>query len=334
MKSKLILSVLLIVVISKCFSQEYIAMYKDKGAWGFINLKGEVIIKPTFIYCRDFNSGIAKVGEKAFINLRGEKIKMKISFLDAHQYNDGMLAVKVGVNWGFVDTSGELVIQAKYKEVTDFYDGYALVSDNNGTFVLDKNGKETKVNSKGDIKSIYHFSEGLAIIETEGNFGFVNTEGTITIEPKFLTVGYFSNGLAWARAKDNKIGFINTKGEWEIKPVFFAARPFDEKSGRARIKDASGWGYVNKKGEILKIKEAEVFDDFEDGLCALRVNNLWGYIDGDGKWVIEPKFEAITPFENGFARIRKKGKWGVINQKGEWILQPFYDNIKPFSKID
>lgn len=336
LKLKPTVFVFLMLLTPDYYSQEYIAMYKDKGVWGFMNLKGEVIIKPKYTYCRDFNSGIAKVGEKAFINLKGEKLKMKVPILDAHQYNDSMLAVKVGVSWGYMNTVGELVIQAKYKEVTDFYDGYALVSDNNGTFVLDKNGKETKVISKGDIKSIRHFNEGLAPIETDGNFGFVNTEGTITIEPKFLTVGYFSVGLAWARTKDNKIGYINTKGEWVIEPVFFAAQPFDKKSGRARIKDKDGWGYVNQKGEILKIKEAESFDDFKDGLCAQRIHRktLWGYIDGDGKWIVEPKYIGVTPFKNGFARVKVKSKWGIINQKGEWVLQPIYDNIKSFSKID
>lgn len=120
------------------------------------------------------------------------------------------------------------------------------------------------------------------------------------------------------------------------RTCFFAAQPFDKKSGRARIKDKDGWGYVNQKGEILKIKEAESFDDFKDGLCAHRIHRktLWGYIDGDGKWIVEPKYIGVTPFKNGFARVKVKSKWRIINQKGEWVLQPIYDNIKSFSKID
>lgn len=334
LNTKLTAFAFLIFLTTNFYSQDYIAMYKDKSLWGFMNLKGEVIIKPAYKYCRDFNSGIAKVGEKAFINLKGEKLSIKVPFFDATQFNDGMLAIKVGVSWGFVNTLGELVIQAKYNEVTDFYDGYALAINKNGAFVLDKNGKETKVITKGVVKSIHHFTEGLAPIQIDLNYGFVNTDGVVIIEPQFLTVGYFSDGLAWARAKNNKLGYIDTTGKWVIEPKFLATRTFDKKSGRARIKDKDGWCYVNHKGEILRIKDAEVFDDFEDGLCAIRVNDLWGFIDGDGKWVINHKYEAITPFENGFARIRQKGKWGIINQKGEWVLQPIYDNIKSFVKID
>lgn len=318
-----------------CYSQDYLVMFRNKALWGFMNLKGEVIIKPKYKYCRDFNSGIAKVGAKVFINLKGEKLLIKVpNYTLSREFNDGMLAIKVGMNWGFVNTLGELVIQTEYNDVTDFYDGYALAINKNETFVLDKNGKETKVITKDKIKSVHHFSEGMAPIQVGLKYGFVNEKGVIIIEPQFLSVGYFSNGLAWARTNNNKLGYIDTKGKWVIEPKFYATRIFDKKSGRTRVKDKSGWGYVNSKGEILRIKEAQVFNDFEDGLCALRVNNLWGFIDGDGKWAIEPKYTAVTSFTNGFAGVRVKEKWGVINQKGEMVLQPIYNYIKTFNKID
>jgi hypothetical protein len=330
---KFISFVFLIAISLPSYNQNLVAMFKEHGKWGFMNEKGEVIIKPNYTYCRPFYSGMAKVGKIYFINLKGEKLKTKLRISDARQYSDGLVGVKISGKWGYMNAVGELVVPAKYKKITDFKNGYALVLTNKGTFVIDNKGNETEVvTGKGRIELIKNFSEGLAQVSINGLNGFVNEKGVLIIEPKYLSVGYYNNGVVWVRTKNNYIGYINKVGDWVIEPKFLGAGNFDSFSGMARIKDKNGWGYTNMEGVITNIKNVDVYKHFEDGLCLLRSTNIWGYLGPDGKWVIEPTYVAATPFKNGYARVRENGKWGVINKKGDWVIQPTYENIKSFFK--
>lgn len=289
MNIKSITLIILIFSSFQSFSQELIAMYKKDGYWGFMNIKGE-------------------------------RLKPKSRIINAKQYSDGMVAVKSSGNakWGYMNISGEMVVPPKYKEATDFNNGFALVSTKKETFVINKEGKETKViTGKGKISDFKKFSEGLAPIVIKDRYGFVNEKGSLIIEPKYLAVGFYSNGLAWVKTLKGTIGYINKMGDWVIEPKFLGAGNFDPVSGLARIRDKEGWGYTNMKGEVFSIKNIQIYKHFEDGLCLVRKENIWGYLDSNGKWAIEPTFVASTPFKNGYARARVKGKWGLINKKRE-----------------
>ena len=70
----------------------------DKGKWGFINLKGEVVIEPQFLSARSFSNGFA--------------------------------AVYDGKRWGFINKDGKLAIPCQFYEVGDFTtEGVCLVLD-------------------------------------------------------------------------------------------------------------------------------------------------------------------------------------------------------------
>ncbi|APA52029.1 hypothetical protein BLD35_02145 [Campylobacter coli] len=65
----------------------------------------------------------------------------------------------------------------------------------------------------------WDFSEGLAKVELNRKYGFMDKNGKIVIEPKFDGVGNFSEGLA-AVGLNGKWGFIDKNGEFAIKPKF------------------------------------------------------------------------------------------------------------------
>lgn len=332
MKLKLTTAFLLIIFSVQTYSQQHVAMFKEGAKWGFIDTKGTVIIKPQYTYCRNFYGELAKVNKNTFINIKGETVKAEKRIIGSRYCFEGLAAVKSNKLWGYMDVNGKIVIPEKYNTVTDFNKGHAIVANNDGVFVIDKQGNETMIKSDTKIKSFKPFSEELAAIQIDGKYGFVSANGIIQIEPKFITVGYFSNGLAWARSKENKLGFINKKGEWVIEPKYVAAKNYDTKSGIAMVKDKTEWIYIDTKGKPISIKEENIesYKEFEDGVALAKSNGLWGYLSIEGTWTIKPQFEGATEFFNDYARIKKENKWGVINKKGEWVLQPIYDNIKPF----
>jgi len=340
MKIKSILLVALIILTTVSFGQETLAMYRENGLWGVINLKGEVIVEKKYGEARIFSSGMAKVGKDKFINTKGEVFKVrnyiKRNFLSAREFKDGLLAVKVSNSWGFLNNKGELVVPTIYKYITDFDGGYAVARKKEGFFIIDKTGKEQKVinNHNKKVAYIKKFSEGLAPIEIAGLWGYVDTKGEIVIPAIYLAVGYFKGGLAWARTKkNNKIGFLKKDGSWRIEPIFNSAKDFDIVSGLAKIHDGKGWCYLNMTGEVKRFENSKDNKRFFDGMCPetkAMGNAKSGYLDSEGNWATKREFGIATHFNNGYAAVRKNNKWGVIDKKGKWLIEAKYGYIKGF----
>ena len=95
------------------------------------------------------------------------------------------------------------------------------------------------------------FFEGLAAVEVDGLWGFIDKNGEMVIEPRFRAVGIFSEGLAAFVIDASGWGYMDTSGNVVIKPQFDGANPFDE-SGRALVRigdyETGVMGYVDRNG--------------------------------------------------------------------------------------
>lgn len=350
MKKKTLFSfIVLFLVIGNAFSQTYITQVKVPGQkkWGYATLSGELIIPAQFEKCYKFSSeGLAAIYDADqrqyyFINTKGEKLSTQISSFklidgfgfDLEGFTNGLAPVKMGELWGYLNSQGKLAIPAKYDDATEFNGGFAVAKTGDKYVTLNTKGEESPVDVAG-IVDLKHFSEGLAPYRTaDKKFGFIDAHGKVAIAAQFQSVGYFSNGLAWAKAPGGILGFINTKGEWVIKPQFDAGKDFDVESGMARVKLNDKWAYVNKQGEMMYVKDTDLWGDFSNGLASGRKNSLVGFFDSKGEWVIKPQFEAVRDFKNGYAAAKKDDKWGVIDKTGNWVMQPTYDGIKDMELV-
>ena len=57
----------------------------------------------------------------------------------------------------------------------------------------------------------------------------------------------------------------------------------------------------------------------------------WGYIDKQGRMAIAPAFQEATPFQNGLAAVRQDDLWGYIDAKGAWAIRPAYAEATGFN---
>ncbi|HEU5181157.1 MAG TPA: WG repeat-containing protein [Candidatus Polarisedimenticolia bacterium] len=100
-------------------------------------------MEPESRVARPFSEGMArvKIGEKyGFINTSG-KIVIPAQFEDADDFSDGMARVQKSGKWGYVDKSGQLEIPLEYDLATSFGDGLALVKDGKKRGWIDKNAQ-------------------------------------------------------------------------------------------------------------------------------------------------------------------------------------------------
>lgn len=172
---------------------------------------------------------------------------------------------------------------------------------------IDSTGKLLFELPKGSY-NVSNFSEGLAdfgLRTGEGlsqfGFGYFDTQGKISIEPKYREISRFSEGLAAIKVKEKmKWGFINKSGEVIIDAQFDSALPFSE--GLASVRCRS---------------------DHPDRAC----RDKCGYIDKSGNWVIKPQFGIASSFSEGLARVAtgeewRPGMYGYINKEGVFVIPP------------
>ncbi|WP_158588966.1 WG repeat-containing protein [Butyrivibrio sp. XB500-5] len=314
------------------FSKEGYTLGKGCNAQYMMNTKGEIISGPDDSYAgRNFGEdGYFKTGKGYYdkdFNLvveikymDGDIAPSRIGDAPKSFSKNGLAAAQVlrakkngtGMDkvWGYIDNTGEFVIEPQYKEAEDFGDnGYALVENMDDTFeFIDENGDV--VSEK--YSNAYSFSDnGLAFVcelDTK-RAGYVNDNFEYVIEGDYNSEEPFAdNNLAVVTKKiDGKLrwGFINEKGE-QVIDFQFSAAPYGFVNGYCVVGKDGKWGFIDETGNyIFEKKFSRQPNSFsEDGIALVQDDNgLYGYIKTDGTWLLEPQFEKATDFSNGYAGV-------------------------------
>lgn len=125
---------------------------------GYINQKGEVVIKPQFISAGRFVNNLAPVtkpGSKTagagFTNKNNEYV-INPDYSMTQAFSEGLAAVELAYTdhregagkWGYINTKNEIVIKPEYELAEPFYKGL-------GKVYLDTVGNEAYVNEQGEL---------------------------------------------------------------------------------------------------------------------------------------------------------------------------------------
>lgn len=215
--------------------------------------------------------------------------------------------------FGFIDTKGELAIPLKYKEVSDFSEGYAVVlNSSNQLYIIDKKGIETPVKKSGyDISFSFNkpfvFSEGLCAVMSNKKIGFINTKGeeVIACEYEIPLV---------SKDADNRTV--------EYLPKFV--------NGVAVIYKNGKHGVINKTGKLIVPNEYDFITHFEHNLAVFKKDKatlgMNGVMDINGKEIIEPiRYNQNIWIEGAnIIRLHYQDKqysnfYSVYNNKGEQV---------------
>jgi len=190
----------------------------------------------------------------------------------------------------------------------------------------EKEDTSDTVKSKTFNPDDYYFHNGLAEVEINGKYGFIDESGEIVIEPKFDYVASFHRGLARV-GMNGKYGFIDESGEIVIKPKFDEVSDFDEDISLSKVRINDKYGYINKNGEFVIEPKFDDIIGFNDGLAIATIDGKYGFIDIKGDYVIKPIFDGLEPFLNGLARAKTDGKYGFIDMDGEYVINPIFDDL-------
>lgn len=240
-----------------------------------------------------------------FINTSGQWVVEPI-FDTVHDFNNGLAAFQLEEEgkWGYIDRNGCVVVEPQYDNVGDFSsDGLAWVKSRYEYYYINPMGlKIIGPIRTGTFNEVYSFNEGLAGFCQGEMRGYMNRNLQIVIKPTFdfKGTGPFQNGLAHVRSKSYKFGLIDKTGQFVLPPIYDF-----------------------------------IADDFHESLLQVGVEGAegkMGYVDATGKIIIEPKFEkgGARPFAEGLAAVKYGKKWGYIDNRGRFIIEPKFEGAGSF----
>ncbi|MDH3674622.1 MAG: WG repeat-containing protein [Anaerolineae bacterium] len=250
-------------------------------------------------------------------------IEPKFDF--AADFVEDLAVMEQGGEYGYIDTGGNVVVEPQYDFAADFAFGLAPVVVDGEFGYIDQTGQPV---IEPQFNDAYAFTaEGLAAVRPDQSYGYIDRTGQFVIEPQFESAASFSEDLAAVTA-DGNYGFIDSTGQFVIEPQFDFASTFSE--GLAAVLVDGRVGFIDQSGEIVIEPAYDYAQDFSEGLAAVSVDGLTGYIDPAGQIVIEPQFDFAESFSEGLAAAREEALIGFIDPTGRMVIAPQFDDAGAF----
>ncbi len=140
-------------------------------------------------------------------------------------FSEGLTRVKKDGKWGFIDTTGKVVIPCQYDDASwSFSEGLTCVEKDGKYGFIDTTGKVVIPCQYDDAS--WSFSEGLARVKKDGKWRYIDTTGKEVIPCQYDNGYSFNKGFVVV-VKDMKFGFIDLTGK-EVIPCEYDCVEYGE----------------------------------------------------------------------------------------------------------
>lgn len=305
--------------------------------FGYINTKGEWLVKPRFVSAGSFHGGYARATalhrESPSIEECGcsvdsaGQVRRLMRVGENSEFSEGICKTRgQDSTIGFVSGDGEEIAAPIYSDATNFCSGRAIVSrhvprtgpaayDSNPqyeTLLIDRCGKVLREIAFDRLR-FHDFSDGLALSRAESNNEPVPAAARRRLNRWFDTGGNVA---------------VTFDGD---------AIAYDFHDGYAVV-SRDGAGLIDRSGKLVIPFRDQSLGVFSDGLISAEINDRWYFLDANGEKVIslpEGCVQAL-PFSQGLAafatqspwsdggnlyRVHTDG-WGFIDRTGKVVIPP------------
>lgn len=229
--------------------------------------------------------------------------KLKGQYDNVWDVAEGFDAVLKDGKWGFVDTSGKLVIPLQFESPAQFRNGFATV-------------------------------------KKEGKMGIIDKTGKLLVDFLYDYIGDYNDGLFSARDLKSKYGFIDSANNVIIPFEYDEVNISWFSGGIAILQKGNKYGAVDKANKTVvpfEYDELGITDGFAKGYVVGKKGNKTLLVDKTGKPVNLPNielYEKIQPIENNLLVVKEKksGKEGIVDLTGKVIIPLKYNSVSNFYK--
>lgn len=197
----------------------------DGRTYGLIDMNGQWVLEPEFARADEPRDGmvvVSKVANPSGNILKGvflieERRLIEPQFQELRWMAEGLMAARMGLDWGYLDREGNVVVPFNFSYAASFHNGYALVRWSAGSAHPNKIGYIDKTGGfyEMPISDIQRWtsSKDLKPVKLGDQWGYA-AEGEIEIAAQFEEAGEFENGRARVRL-GGKTGIIDASGNFQ-----------------------------------------------------------------------------------------------------------------------
>lgn len=265
--------------------------------------------------------------EYGYVNAEGELLETEYGsrFERAKAFSEGLAAVLVDDKWGYIDETGDWVIEPEYPidwEPAAFKNGRALISGDGRSLLIDKSGREVASTEEAlwyvdyGAYPVYcshdngaYYDENLQPILIEGKRAtgfceagvYVRDGDGITLRRRDGALLHFPDtdeaqyhhGYYVAGVPDKSFGIYDSEGELLFKtgPAYWAQVAKDLATGECYVfADKNGYTAYNMAGEKLvsDCRSSQVIS----GLFYCEDSTTVGYKNTQNEWVFRLRLDS------------------------------------------
>lgn len=316
------------------FSEEGLAKVQSENYYGVVDTSGKEILTPKYQFVSDFENGYFYAFDGKYshlFNYKGEEQFSTDEFMYIGPYSDGIFTVaEIGDNgqptFGYLDKSGKNIIEPKFSEAWDFVDGKALVKENEGYKLLNKEGNILKelsyeMMSKMEGMDLYFFKENEKI-------GIVDGNGEVKVQPTYSSMNpEVDNGIIIVNESED-FGLIDTNGNEVLEMKYEDIKSLGE--GCFAVKGNGKYALFKAKGES-KFTTDFIYDNIGSNKVKINTDLVCAY-DGENSYLIDlsgeksfkgPEFNgnADIYYNGSVSKVLANNKLSYYNSKGEIIWE-------------
>ena len=274
--------------------------------YGLINYENNLLAPMVYDQIGTFKNGLAAIrlnGNYGFMDMMGTVVVQPI-YNKVGEPSDGLIPVFIakGAIWSYVDYQGNMILKDKFIKAGTFNNGYAIVT------IKEVQGKKTrKVSALIDTEGEYHFvsSPEKTLIHYSDGFRAIKETVTETFDTD--------------KSTDASVYYGDENNYNIFGKAFKEVQPFEGETGF--FVTENGWGALNQQGfEIIPDKYIRLIR-MEDGNIRGKARYLFGIYDADGKVVQPIQYDKIFKIKKDLFRVEKDGKIGYLNNIGEWVWE-------------
>ncbi len=299
--------------------REGLAAVNKNGKWGFINKDGDMVIEPIYKSAWAFHEGYARVEQfgqlSQFIDKSGIPLKGE-EWAAADDFSNGLARVSVGSVFGYINSSGQIVVQPIYTRGYNFTNGLCVVEFHDKIGVINSNGT-------GIVKATYDQ------IKLPGSSQIILCRsGDDAYVLDYVGKEIFNLPAAKIVDSDGKVISVREGDEMYLLDISTKKRSaifsniiyLEEK--RWAGKSESGYQLIDNQGKALSLHYYEQLNKFRDGVAAYSQEGLWGYIDIHGNDLTGNVFGLAWDYKEGLARAAFEEGIAFINSSQKLAFYP------------
>ena len=338
-------------------TSEGVTIIEENGKYGYLLENGEWLLPADYDEVMPFYNGVGCVRKDSLwghVTRDGQLVQPQ--YIQPYTFLEEFAIVTSPDNTLLIkkDNSIELfnITVGEFSEGLAILEGQTL-EENKWAGIVEENTRFSLFEKRYD--TIRPFSEGVAIFQTNGDYGAINQYGEIVIAPQYLSMTDFMHGISVVSIFDDELqrylyGIINNSGEYTLPLEYDLIGDYDLNTELLRAEKDGKWGYLGKDCAIAIPLIYDFAGPFQSGLALVKMNDRFGYINSGNEVIIDLQYDFGSYFIGEYAVVYPVRRpllaadelnasvascfieqYEVIDREGNTIYSPGYTILIPNS---